>query len=172
MSPKSLLRHPGAVSTLDALSGGRFEPLLADPAAPAPAGVERIILCSGKLFYDLAAARDAGTLAHVALLRLEELYPLPAALLTAELARYPGAGVVVWAQEEPENMGAAEYVERRLAPLLAHGRRLQVVARPAAASPAVGSHTRHDLEQEQLIREALGEPTGQARAERPPGETT
>lgn len=167
MSPKSLLRHPAAVSSIGELSGGRFEPLLADPAAPGPAGVERLVLCSGKLFYDLAAARDERKLGHVALVRIEELYPLPAAQLEAELARYPGAGQLVWAQEEPVNMGAADYIERRLGPLLPQGRRLEVVARPASASPAVGSHTRHQLEQDQLIREALGEPTGPVRAAHP-----
>jgi 2-oxoglutarate dehydrogenase E1 component len=170
MSPKSLLRHPAATSSLADLAGGRFEPLLPDPAAPGPAGVERLVFCAGKLFYDLAAARDAGKLGHVALVRVEEYYPLPAARLEAELARYPGAAEVVWAQEEPGNMGAADYMERRLAALLPRGRRLEVVARPASASPAVGSHTRHDLEQEQLIREALGHPAGPARGAHPPGE--
>ncbi len=169
MSPKSLLRHPAAVSSLAELSGGRFEPLLPDPAAPDPAGVERLIFCTGKLFYDLAAARAERKLGHVALIRIEELYPLPEARLEAELARYPEAGAVVWAQEEPGNMGAIDYMARRLGPLLPRGRRLELVARPASASPAVGSHTRHQLEQEQLIREALGEPTGQARAVRPSG---
>jgi 2-oxoglutarate dehydrogenase E1 component len=170
MSPKSLLRHPSATSSLADLAGGRFEPLLPDPAAPEPSGVERLVFCAGKLFYDLAAARDAGKLGHVALVRVEEYYPLPAARLEAELARYPGAAEVVWAQEEPGNMGAADYMERRLGALLPRGRRLSLVARPASASPAVGSHTRHDLEQEQLVREVLGAPAGPARGTHPPGE--
>jgi 2-oxoglutarate dehydrogenase E1 component len=170
MSPKSLLRHPAAVSSIDALSGGRFEPLLPDPGAPEPGGVERVVFCAGKLFYDLAAARDAGRLGHVAVIRIEELYPLPAAAIEAELARYPAARQVTWAQEEPVNMGAADYMARRLGPLLPAGRSLSVVARPESASPAVGSHTRHDLEQEQLIHEALGQPTGPARAVRAAGE--
>jgi 2-oxoglutarate dehydrogenase E1 component len=170
MSPKSLLRHPAAVSPLSALSGGRFEPLLPDPAEPGPAEVERLVFCSGKLFYDLAAARDAEKLSHVAVIRIEELYPLPAAAIEHQVARYPGAAKVIWAQEEPVNMGAAPYLERQLGELLPRGRRLWVVARPAATSPAVGSHTRHDLEQQLLIREALGEPPGQARAAPPSGE--
>jgi 2-oxoglutarate dehydrogenase E1 component len=170
MSPKSLLRHPAAVSSIAELSGGRFEPLLPDPAAPDPAAVERLIFCTGKLFYDLAAARSERKLGHVALIRIEELYPLPEARLEAELARYPEAGAVVWAQEEPGNMGAVDYMTRRLGPLLAQDRRLEVVTRPASASPAVGSHTRHQLEQDQLIREALGEPIGPARAAAPSGE--
>jgi 2-oxoglutarate dehydrogenase E1 component len=170
MSPKSLLRHPAAVSPIGELSGGRFEPLLADPAAPDPALVERLVFCTGKLYYDLAAARDQRRLGHAALVRIEELYPLPVALLEAELARYPGAAEVVWAQEEPVNMGAAGYLERRIVPLLPRGRTLTVVARPASASPAVGSHTRHDLEQDQLVREALDRPGRPADDARPSGE--
>ena len=159
MSPKSLLRHPAAVSALAELVDGRLRTVLPDPAAPPPAAVERVVLCSGKLFYDLAAARtEAGPVGAVALLRVEELYPFPAAALREELARYRPGVEVVFAQEEPANMGAAEYLERRLPAVLPRGSRLTVVARPPAASPAVGSHTRHDLEQAQLCREALGEP--------------
>jgi 2-oxoglutarate dehydrogenase E1 component len=172
MSPKSLLRHPAAVSPIGELSGGRFEPLLGDPAAPDPALVERLVLCTGKLYYDLAAARGARALVQVALVRIEELYPLPAAQIEAELARYPRAAEVVWAQEEPVNMGAAGYLERRLVPVLPRGRTLSVVARPASASPAVGSHTRHDLEQDQLVREALDGPSRPAVDARPSGEKT
>jgi len=161
MSPKSLLRHPAATSPLGALAGGRFQPLLPDPAAPEPAGVTRVVLCSGKLFYDLAAARDAGQQRQVVLLRLEELYPLPLEALRAELSRWPPGAELVWAQEEPANMGAADFVVRSLGALGPRGARLGVVARPASASPAVGSHTRHDLEQAQLVRQALGEPVAQ-----------
>ncbi len=171
MSPKSLLRHPEAVSAIGELSGGRFEPLLPDPAAPDPAGVERVVFCAGKLFYDLAAAREERRLGHVALVRIEELYPLPAARIEAELARYPGAVQVTWAQEEPGNMGAADYMVRRIGALLPRRRTLSVVARPASASPAVGSHTRHDLEQQQLVHEALGAPSGLPHGSRPSGET-
>ncbi len=170
MSPKSMLRHPAAVSPLSAFTGGRFEAVLADPAAPEPAGVSRVVLCSGKLFYDLAAARDAAGLAHLALVRVEELYPLPAARIEEELARYPRTAQLAWVQEEPRNMGAAGYMTRRLGALLA-GRPLEVVARPEAASPAVGSHTLHDLEQERLIRAALGGPGGPGRSARPTGVT-
>jgi 2-oxoglutarate dehydrogenase E1 component len=158
MAPKSLLRHPRAVSTLDELASGRFRPVLPDPDQPDPAAVRRVVLCSGKLFHDLAAAREAEGRKDVALLRLEELYPWPAAALRAELGRHRPGVEVVWAQEEPGNMGASDYVERRLPGVLPRGARPAVVARPPSASPAVGSHTRHDLEQEQLCREALGEP--------------
>jgi 2-oxoglutarate dehydrogenase E1 component len=158
MSPKSLLRHPRATSTLDELSQGRFRRVIGDPTAPDPGTVTRVVLCTGKLFYDLAAARDADEAAHAAIVRLEELYPLPAEELRAELERYRPGVELVWAQEEPANMGAWEFVDRQLGPLLPRGERLTLVSRPPSASPAVGSHTRHDLEQQQLVREALGEP--------------
>ncbi len=158
LSPKSLLRHPGAVSPLAELAAGRFQPLLADPAAPDPAAVERVVLCSGKLYYDLVAARELGGAGRVAILRLEELYPLPEEALAAALARYRPGAALLWAQEEPVNMGAADYVVRTAGRWLPRGARLAVVARPASASPAVGSHTRHELEQAALVREALGDP--------------
>ncbi|HET9555449.1 MAG TPA: 2-oxoglutarate dehydrogenase E1 component, partial [Anaeromyxobacteraceae bacterium] len=165
MSPKSLLRHPQAVSPLAELATGRFRRLLVDPAAPA--GADRVVLCTGKLYYDLAAARDAAAAAgeprRVAIHRIEELYPLPVDELRAELARLKPGAEVVFAQEEPANMGAADYVDRTIGPALPRGTRFAVVARPASASPAVGSHTRHKLEQEQLVREALGEPVPLAR---------
>ena len=99
----------------------------------------------------------------MALHRLEELYPFPGDELATELARFRPGVEVVWAQEEPGNMGACDYVERNLAGVLPRGARFSVVARPPAASPAVGSHTRHKLEQAQLVREALGEPVPLAR---------
>jgi 2-oxoglutarate dehydrogenase E1 component len=163
MSPKSLLRHPRAVSALADLAGQAFRPLLPDPADPPAAGVERVVVCAGKLFYELAAARDAAADPRLLLLRLEELYPVPAEALRAELARLRPDVEVVWAQEEPANMGAADFMDRHLAPLLPRGTRLQLVARPASASPAAGSRTRHELEQAELVREALGEPEPVAR---------
>jgi len=162
MSPKSLLRHPEAVSPLAELSGGRFQKLLADPAAE-PAEVRRVVLTSGKLYYELSAARAARKLRGVALLRLEQLYPFPAAELAAELGRFPAATELCWAQEEPANMGARRHLELHLPPLLA-GRALSYVSRPASASPASGSATRHRLEQESLVAEALGPELAVARA--------
>jgi len=154
MSPKSLLRHPEAVSPLDELAEGRFQPVLADPAAD-PRRVRRVVISSGKLHYDLAAARAAQRAGHAALLRLEQLYPFPAAELAAELGRYPGAEVV-WAQEEPANMGARRHVELLLPALLAGRGALSCVSRPPSATPAAGSATRHRLEQDGLVAEALG----------------
>ena len=155
MAPKSLLRHPAAVSPLRELAEGTFRPVFPDAHAD-PAKVTRAVLCSGKLYYDLVAARQAAGADHVAILRVEELYPLHADELRAALAAYRPGLELVWAQEEPANMGAWDYVAGHLSPRLP--RPLELVARPASASPAVGSASRHKLEQEQLVREALGEP--------------
>ncbi|HTN52744.1 MAG TPA: 2-oxoglutarate dehydrogenase E1 component [Anaeromyxobacter sp.] len=155
MAPKSLLRHPRAVSPLAELAAGRFRPVLLDPEGD-PREVTRVVLCAGKLYYELAAAREAAGARHAALIRLEELYPLPVEELAAAIALYRAEVELVWAQEEPSNMGAWDYVDRHLSPRLP--RPLRPVTRPPSASPAAGSATRHKLEQEQLVREALGEP--------------
>jgi len=155
MSPKSLLRHPQAVSPLGEIVEGRFRPVIADDAAD-PAETTRVVLCSGKLFYDLAAAREAAGARHVALVRLEQLYPLALDEILAAVGRFRRGVELVWAQEEPSNMGAWDYVDARLVPRLPGP--VQLVARAPSASPAAGSMTRHRLEQEQLVREALGEP--------------
>ncbi len=160
MSPKSLLRHPAAVSTVADLAQGRFRPVLGDPKAD-PRETTRVVVSSGKLHWDLAAAREAQGARHVALVRLEQLYPLALDDLLAEVGRFRPDAEIVWAQEEPSNMGAWEYVDRHLGPRLPSS--LQLVSRPAAVSPAVGSATRHRLEQEQLVREALGEPVSRLR---------
>jgi 2-oxoglutarate dehydrogenase E1 component len=157
MSPKRLLRLPAATSSLEELAGGRFHRVLADPERPDPAAVTRVVLCSGKIFYDLAAARAAARARHVAVVRLEQLYPLRPEELGAELDRYPRAREVVWAQEEPRNMGALKHVALHVAPLVREAA-WSAVARPPSSSPAAGSATRHALEQESLVREALGEP--------------
>jgi 2-oxoglutarate dehydrogenase E1 component len=155
MSPKSLLRHPKAVSPLGELAEARFRPVIADPVAD-PSEISRVVLCSGKLYYDLAAAREAQGAGHVALIRLEQLYPLHADEILDAIAAFRPGAEMVWAQEEPSNMGAWDYVDLHLSPRLPS--RLDLVSRPPSASPAAGSATRHKLEQQQLVREALGDP--------------
>jgi 2-oxoglutarate dehydrogenase E1 component len=161
MSPKSLLRHPKAVSDLGELTRGHFREVLeeAGPAeAPVPASsgpVRRLILCSGKLYYELAARRDELALEDLALVRVEQLYPFPREALAGVLARYRQAQRLLWAQEEPENRGALSYMRRALAehfPAL----RFEFVSRPASASPAVGSHRLHEEEQRRVVDQALG----------------
>jgi 2-oxoglutarate dehydrogenase E1 component len=159
MSPKSLLRLPAASSTLAELADGRFRKVIGDDADPSE--ITRVVLCSGKVYYDLAAARDTQGARHAALVRLEQLYPLDVDGVLAELRRYRGGVELIWAQEEPANMGAWEHIDRQLAPRLPS--RLAYVGRQPSASPAVGSATRHKLEQEQIVREALGEPVRAAR---------
>jgi 2-oxoglutarate dehydrogenase E1 component len=161
MSPKSLLRHPAATSPLSELEGGGFHAVLPDPLDPDPKEISRVVLCSGKLYYDLAAGREARGLRHAAIVRIEQLYPLGPDEVAREVRRYGPDAEIVWAQEEPSNMGAWTYVALHLAPHLPGP--LVRVARPASASPAVGSATRHRLEQEQIVREALGDPAPRRR---------
>jgi 2-oxoglutarate dehydrogenase E1 component len=153
LTPKSLLRDKRAAAPIAALGPGEgFRELLADPAAD-PELVRRVVLSSGKVHYDLRAARDERSRRDVALLRLEQIYPFPLEALRAEIARFPGAQLV-WCQEEPRNMGAWPFLEERLAGL---GIELAYAGRPRASSPATGSHARHVAEQRYVVERALGE---------------
>src|SRR5262245_33933721 len=163
MSPKSLLRHRAAVSTLADLTDGQFETVLDDVAAVgAPeadvtfdrAAVRRVLLCSGKIYYALLAGRRERTAGATALVRVEQLYPFPKKELEAVLAGYPNAEQVYWVQEEPANMGALCFIEPLLRPLLG-GRTLQCVARDAAASPATGSYKGPQAEEADLVQRAF-----------------
>jgi 2-oxoglutarate dehydrogenase E1 component len=156
MSPKRLLRHPQAVSPVEELCQGGFRPVLADPSAADPRQVTRVLLCSGKLYYDLEAARGAQGARHVAIVRLEQLYPLAVDELSGALARYGERPEVLWVQEEPRNMGAWEHLQAQLAPLLAGWTSFGCISRQPSASPAAGSATRHKLEQDSLVAQAIG----------------
>lgn len=155
MSPKSLLRHPQVVSTLEDLERGAFRRILHDPRKPEAGAVKRILLCSGKVYYDLDHARQERGRSDVVILRMEQLYPLPAALLSASLKPYSAGTPVVWVQEEPENMGAWHYLKLRFGEQLPGGFPFSCVSRPAAASPATGSHKMHELEQQRILEQAL-----------------
>jgi 2-oxoglutarate dehydrogenase E1 component len=154
MQPKSLLRMPNAASTLSDLATGRFQPVIDDPRALDPSAVRRIVLCTAKMYYDLTTQPAPN---DVAIVRVEELYPWPAEALGAIVARYAGARDVVWAQEEPENMGAWSFVAPRLRRLVD---RLPVayVGRPERASPAEGYESAHKEEQARIVAEALRAP--------------
>jgi len=154
LTPKSLLRHRAAVSALDALATGGFAPVLGDPAVP-PASAARVLLASGKVVYDLLAAREARGRRDVAVLRLEQLYPLADGDVAAALAPYPERAAVVWVQEEPVNMGAWCYLASRFGDRLPGGRSFRRVARSESASPATGSAARHREEQAALVEEAF-----------------
>ena len=165
MTPKSLLRLPAAGSSLDELTNGGFRPLIDDADANEPDAVGRIVLSSGKVFYDLAQARSASepgaagstraSTTRVALLRLEQFYPFPISALKAALARYPNAKELVWCQEEPKNMGGWTFMEPRLEKLLPQCERPRYVGRAESPSPATGSYAVHLKEQERLVNEAL-----------------
>ena len=132
MSPKSLLRHPLATSTMEELSAGQFQPVMGDDLDPK--GIRKVVLCSGKLYYELLEERQKREDSQTALIRLEQLYPLPEAALEAELAKYPSDVKLVWAQEEPANMGAWSYLRTNT------DLPLQRVSPAASAAPASGSH--------------------------------
>jgi 2-oxoglutarate dehydrogenase E1 component len=154
MTPKSLLRHPKVVSSLAELAEGGFQRILAD-AAIAPGQVRRVLLASGKVYYDLLATREELARDDVAILRLEQLYPLRDEQLREALAPYPPAAPAVWVQDEPSNMGAWRYLLARFGERLFGGRAFSGVCRPASASPATGWPALHRLEQQKLLRVAF-----------------
>jgi 2-oxoglutarate dehydrogenase E1 component len=155
LTPKSLLRHPQAVSTLADCARTGFQRVLPD-GVPGKE-IRRVLLCSGKLYYELSAHRHKHELHDVAIIRLEQLYPLSAEALEAALSDYPAGTPVFWVQEEPENMGAWRFLRWRLGTTLCGRLPLQSACRPESASPATGSSGAHKLEQEQLIQRAFGE---------------
>jgi 2-oxoglutarate dehydrogenase E1 component len=154
MSPKSLLRHPKVVSSMDELAHGAFQRILPDPANPDPKGVKQVLLCAGKIYYDLEKRREELGRSEVAILRLEQLYPLRKEQLESALAIYPKDIPVRWVQEEPENMGAWQYLKVQFCGEL-FGRPFAGVSRPASASPATGSANSHKQEQAKLIEMAF-----------------
>jgi len=153
MSPKSLLRHPESTSSLADLSGGAFLPVIDDPRAPRDC--KRVVACSGRIWFDLEAARVARGLDDIALVRIEQLYPFPEAEFRAVLNAYPRAGTLVWAQEEPMNQGAWFQTLHHLNHCAPNGRRFNYAGRPAAAAPASGYASRHRAELDALLNDAL-----------------
>ncbi len=155
MTPKSLLRLPAATSEMSELENGGFQPVINDARTTDRSGVKRVVVCSGKVFYDLDAALENGGPSDVAVVRLEQFYPFPAAKLAEVFASYPNVSEVVWTQEEPQNMGGWTFVEPRLRNILPGNAVLNYVGRSASASPATGSYAIHNLEQDQLVTQSL-----------------
>jgi 2-oxoglutarate dehydrogenase E1 component len=158
MSPKSLLRHKSAVSPLkDMAEGTAFKRVIGETEKLAK--VRKVLICSGKIYYDLIEARTAKKVDDVAIIRVEQLYPFPAASLAEELSKYKNAEIF-WVQEEPENMGAWSFIDRRLEKVLvsvgAKTKRSNYIGRPEAAATACGYMKVHKHQQEKLINEALG----------------
>ncbi|HEU4829860.1 MAG TPA: multifunctional oxoglutarate decarboxylase/oxoglutarate dehydrogenase thiamine pyrophosphate-binding subunit/dihydrolipoyllysine-residue succinyltransferase subunit [Gemmatimonadales bacterium] len=156
MTPKSLLRLPAAASRLEELAEGSFLPVIDDAAARARAGeVSRVVLCSGKVYYDLLAEAEKLTEDRPAVVRVEQLYTFPEEELRGVLAGYPALAELVWAQEEPKNMGAWTYIAPKLRSLLGEGVELEYVGRPDRASPAEGYPAAHAAEQTRIVAAAL-----------------
>ncbi|GAB4108051.1 MAG: 2-oxoglutarate dehydrogenase E1 component [Phycisphaeraceae bacterium] len=156
MSPKSLLRHPAAVSELSELAQGRFQRVLPDPLLRDPAKVNRVLLCSGKIYYELIERRQVLHRDDVAVIRIEQLYPFPQTQLNEVLSVFGEGKEVIWVQEEPLNQGAWPFLRMRYCPRLLGKYPLKVIARPESASPATGSRAAHLIEQERIIAEAVG----------------
>ncbi|HXI71725.1 MAG TPA: 2-oxoglutarate dehydrogenase E1 component [Verrucomicrobiae bacterium] len=155
-TPKSLLRHPQVVSTLEDCAGGHFQRVLPDDAKPADA--KRILLCTGKVYYDLAAYREEHKRGDVAILRLEQLYPLQPGLLEQVLKPYAEHTRALWVQEEPANMGAWRFLHEKFGKKLFDRFPFALVSRDESASPATGSSHAHKLEQMNLVQRAFGDP--------------
>lgn len=159
LTPKSLLRHRLAVSSLEDLGSGRFLPVIGEIDPLAPEGISRLVLCTGKVYYDLLdRRRRQDDLRRVAIARIEQLYPFPQDDFARLLAGYPNLKELVWCQEEPENQGAWHQIKHRFAPAQERGIALAYAGRPAAAAPAVGQFNRHLIGQKKLVDEALVEP--------------
>ena len=157
-TPKSLLRHRDSVSSLEDLANGGFQLVIDDPAGPDPEKVERVVFCAGKVYFDLAKARDDAeqSFDNVAIVRVEQLYPFPREELTAIIERYANADQVIWCQEEPMNQGAWFQIRHHLQACIGDKQSLRYAGRAASASPAVGYYQVHIEQQKRLVEQALG----------------
>ncbi len=151
-TPKSMLRHPDALSPIDDFSRPAFMNVLPDTGVE---NAKRLLLCTGKIGHDLRVEREKRSGSHVAIVLLEQLYPWPGQEILAAINAHPDVREVVWVQEEPENMGALSFVMPRLRRLVREGRQVLSIKRSAAASPATGSAKAHELEQRTLVDLAL-----------------
>ncbi len=155
MTPKGLLRHKEASSTLDELAAGEWRPVLDDATVPDKTPVHRLVLCSGKVYYDIVGHQDrAAVRDQVAVGRIEQLYPFPVQAVRELVAAYPSLDEIVWAQEEPQNMGAWRTIRHRLEEASA-GIPVRFIGRPWRASSAEGYPTAHLVEQDRIARAAL-----------------
>jgi 2-oxoglutarate dehydrogenase E1 component len=160
LTPKSLLRHKLAVSTLGELSNGKFQLVIPDSTAKAGAKTRRVVLCSGKVYYDLIEDAARRKVDDVAIIRVEQLYPFPRAEVKAELDKYPAAKEIVWCQEEPMNQGAWYQIQHHLLTVIADEHSLHYAGRARSPSPAAGHLSSHVAEQKTLVEQALVGPPG------------
>jgi 2-oxoglutarate dehydrogenase E1 component len=157
MTPKSLLRHPAVVSGLRDFTRGHFHPILADEFEPRDREIRRVLICSGKVYFDLRAERERRGCDDVAILRFEQLYPLEDDDIRDALWRYPEETPVYWVQEEPKNMGAWPHYRERFLDRLLDRWPFEGITRPESASPATGSAAAHRVEQGILLDAAFAE---------------
>lgn len=155
MAPKSILRHPRAVSSPRELAEGQFEMVLDDQSISEKVAIGRVLLCSGKVYYDLLAAREKLNNSHTAIIRLEQLYPFPEWNLSKIISGYSQVGEIFWVQEEPRNMGAWNFISRHIEQGISVGRSLRYIGRPESSSPAAGSHRTHLKEQSKIMHDAF-----------------
>jgi 2-oxoglutarate dehydrogenase E1 component len=158
MTPKSLLRLPAAASRLEDLASDGFRPVIDDAQITDASAVRKVVLCSGKVYYDLIEGRKQSADLRVAIVRVEQFYPFPLRSLRELLAKYASASQFVWAQEEPHNMGGWTFMRERLEDLLDDPAKLSYVGRDASASPATGSYSVHQKEQGEIVSRALSAP--------------
>ena len=158
LTPKSLLRHKEAVSDLHDLARGGFQTVIPETAELDAKKIKRVIVCSGKVYYELRTAR--GEREDTVILRLEQLYPFPHKAFSTELKKYPNATEIVWCQDEPQNQGAWFQIQHNLLENLEDNQKLSYAGRPASASPAVGYYAKHNEQQKALIQSAFGRARG------------
>ncbi len=155
MSPKSLLRLKAASNDVKELTTGSFQVVIPEVEKLEADKVTKVILCSGKVYYDILAKRQELKKNHIAIMRIEQLYPFPEPELKAALDKYPNATQIVWCQEEPKNQGAWFSSQHHFRACLSANQQLQYAGREASASPAVGYHQAHVEQQEALVNDAL-----------------
>ncbi|MCS7025441.1 MAG: multifunctional oxoglutarate decarboxylase/oxoglutarate dehydrogenase thiamine pyrophosphate-binding subunit/dihydrolipoyllysine-residue succinyltransferase subunit [Bryobacteraceae bacterium] len=154
-TPKSMLRHPKAVSSIEDLTSGTFQEAIPDQSGVPASEITRLIFCSGKIYWELVAARQERNARHVAIARIEQLYPFPLHQVQAILGQYGPNTEIFWVQEEPKNSGAWRFMQEQFEPLLDYKRRIRYVGRPESASPATGSSKRHAQEQADVLENAF-----------------
>jgi len=155
MTPKSLLRNKKAVSSLEQLATGHFMEVIPEQSDHSPKDIKHIIICSGKVYYDLVQYKEDNQRDDVAIIRVEQLYPFPEELLSTELARYKNAKSIKWCQEEPENQGAWYNIKHHIHSCLSDSQQMAYAGRLASAAPAVGYHTLHVKQQKALVEDAF-----------------
>ena len=155
MTPKSLLRNKASTSTLEELANGGFQLIIDDQGISDKATVKRVVLCSGKVYYDLAEAVETSGQQNVAVVRVEQLYPIPHGQLSSVLQNYPNCSELAWCQEEPQNQGAWYQTIHNLQANTRKGQTLYYAGRPSSASPATGYFSAHVKEQQTLVTEAI-----------------